>query len=213
MDQDTQEEMVDYKASPEHTSMYVNVITFSAGYTIIIDDEPMVSQFDFGPKYMIFTKPKESINHLKPLYVCGHIDRTPISRMLIDGGATINLMPYLLYRKLGKQDNELIRTNMTLSGVGSNNPIEANGVTFVELTIGAKTFADAFFVAEVEGNYSIILGRDMIHVNQCVPSTLHQMLLQWVDDEVETVYADALACIAIADVSVLSTYETTKCLT
>jgi hypothetical protein len=53
--------------------MYVNVITFSADYTIIINDEPVVSQFDFGPKCMIFTKPKESINHLKPLYVCDHI--------------------------------------------------------------------------------------------------------------------------------------------
>jgi hypothetical protein len=43
----------------------------------------------------------------------GHVDRTPISRMLIDGGTTVNLMPYSLYRKLGNLDNELIRINMT----------------------------------------------------------------------------------------------------
>jgi hypothetical protein len=128
--------------------------------TIIGDDEHVVAQFDFGPKYMIFTKPKESVNHLKLLYVRGHIDGTPISRVLIDGGATVNLMPYPLYRKLGKQDNKLIKTNMTLSGVGSNTPIEARGVTSIELTIGTKAIIVSFFMVEVDGNYSIILGRD-----------------------------------------------------
>ena len=102
---------------------------------------------------------------------------------------------------------------MMLSGVGTDSSIKAKGVTSVELTIGTKTLAAAFFIADVEGSYSLILGRDSIHANQCIPSTLHQMLLQWVHDEVETIYADALACIAIADVPVLSTYETTKCLT
>jgi hypothetical protein len=71
---------------------------------------------------------------------------------------------------------------MTLSGVGTNSSIEAKGVKSIELTIGTKTLATAFFVVDVEGNYSIILGRDWIHANQCVPSTLHQMLLQWVGD-------------------------------
>jgi hypothetical protein len=36
--------------------MDVNVITFSADYTIIKDDEPVVAQFDFGPKEVVFTK-------------------------------------------------------------------------------------------------------------------------------------------------------------
>jgi hypothetical protein len=45
---------------------------------------------------------QELVNHLKLLYVRDPIDGTLISRMLIDGEATINLMPYSLYRKLGK---------------------------------------------------------------------------------------------------------------
>jgi hypothetical protein len=180
--------VVDYEASLQHAGMEVNVTTFLTNYTIIGDDESVVAQFDFGPKNMTFTKPKESVNHLKPLYVCGHIDGTPISRMLIARGATVNLMLYSLHRKLGKQDNEVIRTNMMPSSVRSNSLIEAKGVTSVELTLGTMTLIVAFFVNEVEGNYSIILGRDWIHANQCVPSTLHQMLLQWVDVEVETVH-------------------------
>jgi hypothetical protein len=206
------EDLVDYEASPEHTGMDINVITFFADCTIIGDDEPVVAQFDFGPKEAAFTKPKESLNHLKPLFVRGHIDGILIAKMLVDGGAAINLMPYSLYRKLGKQDDKLVKTNMTLSGVGTDSSIKAKGVTSVELTIGTKTLAAAFFVADVEGNYSLILGRDWIHANQCMPSMLHQMLLQWVGDDVEQVHTDASACIAVADAPVLWAYETATCL-
>jgi hypothetical protein len=93
--------------------------------------------------------------------------------MMIDGGPTINLMPYSLYQKLGKQGNKLIRTNMTLSRVCTNSPIEAKGATSIELTIGTKTLAAALFITVAEESYSLILGRDWIHGNQCVPSTLY----------------------------------------
>ena len=102
---------------------------------------------------------------------------------------------------------------MTLSGVGTDSSIKARGVTSVELAIGTKTIAAAFFVADVEGNYSLIPGRDWIHVNQCIPSTLHQMLIQWVGDDVEQVHTDVSACIAMVDALVLCTYETAMCLT
>jgi hypothetical protein len=104
---------------------------------------------------------------------------------LLDGGATMNLMPYSLYRKLGKRDDELVKTNMMLNGVGSDSSIKAKEVTSAELTSGTKTLAAAFFVADIEGNYSLILCIDWIHTNQCKPSTLYQMLLQWVNDDVE----------------------------
>jgi hypothetical protein len=55
------EDLVDYEASPERPGMDVNIITFSADCTIIGDNEPVVAQFDFGPKEAAFTKPKESV--------------------------------------------------------------------------------------------------------------------------------------------------------
>lgn len=91
-----EDEMMDYEASQEHTEMEINVITFLADYDIISDNEPMMAQFDFGPKDAVFTRPKESVNHLKLLFMCGHIDGTLISRTMIDGGADVNLMPYSL---------------------------------------------------------------------------------------------------------------------
>jgi hypothetical protein len=73
-----------------------------------------MAQFEFVLKEEIFTKHKEPIDHLNLLFMHDHIDGMPISRMLIDGGATINLMSYSLYRKLGKLYNELTWTNMNL---------------------------------------------------------------------------------------------------
>jgi hypothetical protein len=69
----------------------------------------------------------------------------------------------------------------------------------MELTVGSKLFATTFFIIKVQGNYSVILGHDWIHANHCVPSTLHQFLISWIDDEIEVVHVDALTYIALAD--------------
>ena len=53
-------------------------------------------------------------------------------------------MPYSLYKKLGGKDKELIKTNMTVSGVGGGDPIGAKGVASTELTVESKTLATSF---------------------------------------------------------------------
>ena len=52
---------------------------------------------------------------MKALYLRGHINGKPVSRMLVDSGAIVNLMPYSLYKKLGGTDEELIKTNMMVA--------------------------------------------------------------------------------------------------
>jgi hypothetical protein len=182
--------------SPPPTSMDVNmVLTLPAEFR---GAEEEVAQMCLGPKEAMFEKSEESSQHLKPLYVRGHIDGKPISRMLIESGATVNLMPYSIFKKLGREDNELIKTNLTLNDVGGN-PMEARGVISMELTIGSKSLTNTFFIVEVQGNYSVILGHDWIYANCCILSTLYQFLIQWIDDEVEVVHADASPYIALAD--------------
>jgi hypothetical protein len=162
--------------------------------------EEEVAQMCLGPEEVVFEKPEESSQHLKSLYVRGHIDGKPISRMLVDGGAAVNLMPYSVFRKLGRKDDELVKTNLMLNGVGGN-MMEAWGVVSMELTVGSKSLAIAFFIIEVQGNYSVILGRGWIHANRCIPSTLHKFLIQWIDYEVEVVHADASSYITLPDVT------------
>jgi NurA-like 5'-3' nuclease len=61
---------------------------------------------------------EESSQHLKLLYVRSSIDNKPISRMLIDGGVAINLMSYSVFRKLGREDDKLVKTNLMLNNGG-----------------------------------------------------------------------------------------------
>jgi hypothetical protein len=202
--------MLDYEPSPVREDMYVNVIYLSSvDYSLVDDDE--VEEMSFGPRDAMFQRLKDSKNHLKPLYIRGHFDGTPISQMLVDGGAIINLMSYSFFKKMGKSDEELIKTNMTINDASGGDPIGAKGVASMELTMGSKTLATAFFIAEVQGNYSVILGRDWIHANYCIPSTLHQFLIQWVDDDIEFVHVDTSTCVAMADSSIWI-HEDAKCL-
>jgi hypothetical protein len=120
-------------------------------------------------------------------------------------------MPYSIFKKLRREDDEFVKTNLMLNNVGGN-LMKARGVIFIELTVGRKSLATAFFVIEMQGNYSIILGRDWIHANHCIPSTLHQFLIQWINDEIETVHTDASAYITLADATTDWQHESTQCL-
>jgi hypothetical protein len=84
----------------------------------------------------VFEKLEESSQYLKPLYIWGHIEGKPISRMLINGGAAVNLMSYSIFKKLGKEEDELVKTNLMLNGMGGS-PMEAWGVISMELTVGS----------------------------------------------------------------------------
>ena len=67
----------------------------------------------------IFDKPVKH-RYLKALYVKCFVDRKPMSKMLVDGGASINLMPYTTFSKLGKGLEDLIETDMMLKDFVGN---------------------------------------------------------------------------------------------
>ena len=69
----------------------------------------------------VFDKPDENKYwHLKPLYMKGFIDGKPMTKMLVDGGAAVNLMPYTTFRKIGKSLGDLVKTDMMLKDFGGN---------------------------------------------------------------------------------------------
>jgi hypothetical protein len=148
---------------------------------------------------------------LKPLYIRGHLDGTPVARMLVDGGAAVNVMPYSTFKKPGKTDAELIKMNMMITCIRGDGSIGPMGIASMELTVGSKTTPTALFVVKIQGNYNAILGRDWIYANHCVPSTLHQFLIQWVGEEVKIMHADVSACVVTSNSSSWSHYNI-KCL-
>jgi hypothetical protein len=96
---------------------------------------------------------------------------------MVDGGVRVNVMPLSVLKKMGYYEKESMRTNTRLS-VFTGEVTDTKGVLSVELTVGSKTLAMAFFVVDVNARYNLLLGRDWIHANGCVPSTLHQCLIQ-----------------------------------
>jgi hypothetical protein len=76
---------------------------------------PAVAQLILDPMQASFDKSEEKKRrHLRPLYIKGHVDGWPMTKMLVDGGAAVNVMPYATYRKIGKREEDLIQTNMRL---------------------------------------------------------------------------------------------------
>jgi hypothetical protein len=87
--------------------------------------------------------------------------------MLINDGTPVNLMSYFIFKKLGREDDEIVKTNLTLNGMGVN-PMESRGVISMELAMGSKS------LAEVQGNYSAH-GRVSLHCS----SQPYRQLVAW----------------------------------
>jgi hypothetical protein len=132
--------------SPPPIGMDINMLfTLLAEFKGVKEE---VSQMCLDPKEVMFEKPEESSQHLKPLYIRDHINGRLISRMLINDGTVVNLILYSIFKKLGREDDELMKTNLTFNGVGGN-PMEARGIVSMELTVGSKSLATALFVIEM----------------------------------------------------------------
>jgi len=187
----------DEKPSADVNMVFVLPLEFRAPQP----EELAVARLDLGPQPIIFEKPKEkSYKHLKGLYLKGLIDGKPVNKMLVDTGAAVNLMPYSVLRRLGRSAADLIKTNMMLNNFNGQ-PSVAQGVLNVELTVGRKTVPTSFFIVNSRSTYTVLLGRDWIHANCCVPSTMHQCLVQWDGDEVEVVRADDSSKVSLTDMN------------
>ncbi|OMO49394.1 Integrase, catalytic core [Corchorus capsularis] len=68
------------------------------------------------PKEIVFGKPNQRATyHIKPLYIKVHLDGVPMNRVLVDNGAIVNLLPYASLRRLGRGDDDLIESILTVS--------------------------------------------------------------------------------------------------
>ena len=98
--------------------------------------------------------------HLTPLYIKAHINGKPLRKVLIDGEAMLNTMPY----SMGKSRKDLKETNMIMSNF-TRGSISASGFLIVELTMRSRTTNTMFFVVDAKLGYTILLGKEWIHTN------------------------------------------------
>ena len=62
-----------------------------------------------------FEKPSMAMkSHLKPLLIRAKVEGIAINKVLIDCGATVNIMPHHLLKKIGKYDTDIRSHNVVL---------------------------------------------------------------------------------------------------
>ncbi|WP_225990457.1 hypothetical protein, partial [Flavobacterium sp. SaA2.13] len=76
-------------------------------------------------KQAVFEKPIQN-RHMKPLYLKGFVNGKPLTKMFVDGGAAVNVMPYTTFRKLGMGPGDLTPTSIILNDFAGN-PSDTKG--------------------------------------------------------------------------------------
>jgi hypothetical protein len=83
-----------------------------------LDLSDQIAQLSLDPMTTIFEKPVDNERqHLKAQFVKGRVDGQPMTKILVDGGAAINIMPYAVYWKLGKVLTPFLDTYLEVSRV------------------------------------------------------------------------------------------------
>ncbi|KAI5388210.1 hypothetical protein KIW84_074053 [Lathyrus oleraceus] len=126
-----------------------------------------------------FERPSKTMkSHLKPLFITRKVEKIPVNKILVDYGATVNLMPHRRLAKIGKYDTDAKPHNMVLTNyegkVGST-----LGAIQVELTVGTLTRSTMFMIMETKATYNLLLGRELIHGFGAIPSSIHQRIMIW----------------------------------
>jgi hypothetical protein len=88
-------------------------------------------------KQATFDKPAKN-RHMRPLYLKGYVNGKPLTKMFVDGGAAVNVMPYTTFRKLGMGPGDFTPTSIILNDFAGN-PSDTKGCVHVDLMIGSKT--------------------------------------------------------------------------
>lgn len=146
------------------------------------------------------------VKHIKPLYITACFEGYPISKVLVDGGAAVNVIPMSVVTKLKKAEKDILPADLAVYDF-SDTKKKTMGVIPLEVTVGSKSIVTGFYVISAETSYNVILGRDWIHKHMCIPSTLHQLLIFWNGDEVEIVRADDKPFKATANVVEAAYYD------
>jgi hypothetical protein len=80
VEEDADDDLLDYEPSPACDGMEINVMYLSStDYSLLEEEE--VSQLALGPQGAVFKKLAESGDHLKLLYIHGHLDGMSVVRM------------------------------------------------------------------------------------------------------------------------------------
>jgi len=135
--------------------------------------------------YLTFTEeeiPSEGRGHNKALHILVKCMNHFISRVLVDNGSSLNVMPKSTMNKLHGEGIHLGPSTMVVRPFNGSKR-EVIGEVELPVQVGPCTFQIVFQVMDMLPAYSCLLRRPWIHTAGVVPSTLHQKLKFVIDDK------------------------------
>nr|KYP36187.1 Uncharacterized protein Mb2253c family [Cajanus cajan] len=145
------------------------------------------------PKFnsAVFDSPIEEMKgHLKPLLLTLMIEGQEVNKVLVNGGATVNILPKTMLKRFGKSLADLKPHNIMISDYAGKSS-HPEGMILLDVQIESVKRATMFIVTPSKANFNVLLGREWIHGVGAVPSMVHQKIFFWNDDEgLEVLEAD-----------------------
>jgi hypothetical protein len=130
--------------------------------------------------------PAKGRNHNKALHISIECVDTVLSRVLVDTGSSLNVMPKSSFAKLTIEGLVMKPSEVIVRAFDETKRTVIDEVNF-PMKIGTDTFLITFFVMDIYPAYSCLLGRPLIHSAGAVTSTLHQKLKFLADDKLVVV--------------------------
>lgn len=119
--------------------------------------------------------PPEGRNHNKALHISIECVDTVLSRVLVDTGSSLNVLPKNSLSKLTIEGLVMKPSSLIVRAFdGSRRTVI--GEVDLPMKVGPHIFFITFYVMDIYPAYSCLLGRPWIHSAGAVTSTLHQRL-------------------------------------
>ncbi|KAI5415820.1 hypothetical protein KIW84_041023 [Lathyrus oleraceus] len=128
----------------------------------------------------------EGRNHNRALHITMECKGTILSRVLVDTGSSLNVLPKKALSKLDAEGVVLTPSDLVVRAFDGSKRSVFGEVT-LPVKIGSEVFNIVFYVMDIQPTYSCLLGRPWIHGAGAVSSTLHQKLKYVWDGQVVTV--------------------------
>jgi hypothetical protein len=143
-----------------------------------------VAQFDgvvaniTAGRYLGFSQdelPVDGHDHNRALHISVKCLDSILSRVLVDTGSSLNVMPKTTFLKLNVEGS-LMRPSSLVVKAFDGSRRDVIGEVDLPILIGPQVFTITFQVMDIKPTYSCLLGRPWIHAAGAVTSTLHQKL-------------------------------------
>ncbi|XP_074348502.1 uncharacterized protein LOC141687203 [Apium graveolens] len=114
-----------------------------------------------------------------PLVITPIIENYPVMRVLVDNGASVDILFHDTFIRMGYDDSQLTPSDAHIYGF-NHVEFKVEGAIQLPVTIGEEPMEATqmlnFQVVKAASTYNAIMGRTGIHAFKAVPSTYHMVL-------------------------------------